>query len=278
MPENSTSEATTTMPSPPRIWPTIAEASATRRREMPLVSISAPASTNSGMATNGNGSMPDIILCATVSSGIPSAMKPAMVPSAMLNATGMPSASSTTNTMTSRIKRCAGAPLAQHRQVHEHEQHPGDRQHQVAGADRERQGRIHLQRRALDDAPAVNHHEDRERPDHRVLQPLERPLPARPEEAHEEINAVVGAVADRERGAEVGQPLVAQRGEFLRPDDRLLHRVAEHHLRGDHHGDGRHQRRYDRAQRLLEGTEEQRVTECRLPSAPCPPAATSPAS
>ena len=103
MPENSTSEATTTMPSPPRIWPTIAEASATRRREMPLVSISAPASTNSGMATNGNGSMPDIILWATVSSGISSAMKPAMVASAMLNATGMPSTSSMTKTMTRRI-------------------------------------------------------------------------------------------------------------------------------------------------------------------------------
>jgi hypothetical protein len=107
MPENSTSEATTTMPRPPRIWPTIAEASATRRREMPLVSISAPASTNSGIATNGNGSMPDIIFCATVSSGMPSVMKPAIVASAMLNATGMPSTSSATNTATRMITPCA---------------------------------------------------------------------------------------------------------------------------------------------------------------------------
>ena len=70
---------------------------------MPLVSIRAPASTNSGMATNGKGSMPESIFWATVSSGIPSTMKPAMVASAMLNATGMPSASSATKTMTSRI-------------------------------------------------------------------------------------------------------------------------------------------------------------------------------
>jgi hypothetical protein len=35
-----------------------------------------------------------------------------MVPSAMLNATGMPSASRATKTMTSRIKRCAGGARA----------------------------------------------------------------------------------------------------------------------------------------------------------------------
>jgi hypothetical protein len=81
----------------------MAEASATRRREIPLVSINAPASTNSGMATNGNGSMPDSIFCATVSSGISSIMNPAIVAMPMLKATGMPKASSTTNTTRRRI-------------------------------------------------------------------------------------------------------------------------------------------------------------------------------
>jgi hypothetical protein len=99
IPENKTSEATTTIPKPPRICPTVAEARATKRWEIPLVSISDPAKTKRGMATNGKGSIPASILWATVSNGILREKNPPMVATAMLNATGIPNPNNITNKM-----------------------------------------------------------------------------------------------------------------------------------------------------------------------------------
>ena len=52
IPENRISPTTVTCASPPRKWPTRASASATKRREMPPVSIKAPARRNRGMASS----------------------------------------------------------------------------------------------------------------------------------------------------------------------------------------------------------------------------------
>ena len=69
MPEKMYSAAMTAMPSPPRIQPTSATASATRRCAMPPVSMSAPARMKSGSESRTNESTWWRIVCTLVASG-----------------------------------------------------------------------------------------------------------------------------------------------------------------------------------------------------------------
>jgi len=69
IPEKMYSAATTAIPRPPRTQPTSATARATRRRAIPPVSMSAPASTKSGKASSTNESTWWSMVCTAVASG-----------------------------------------------------------------------------------------------------------------------------------------------------------------------------------------------------------------
>ena len=70
MPENRYSLTTVVMPRPPRMWPTSARANPTSRSVMPPVFMRSPASTNSGMASRRNESIPAIARCGTTIIGM----------------------------------------------------------------------------------------------------------------------------------------------------------------------------------------------------------------
>ena len=68
MPPNSMEVETSTMPSPPRIQPTQAEASATRRRAMPPWSMISPAKMKNGMASSAKMLIP-LAICWNTTAG-----------------------------------------------------------------------------------------------------------------------------------------------------------------------------------------------------------------
>ncbi len=99
IPEKPYSATTTAIPRPPRIQPTRACASRTRRTAMPPVSISMPAKMKSGIASSTNESTDWWICCAMMMSGnSPFQARPARPAAPIANATGTPSSSSARNT------------------------------------------------------------------------------------------------------------------------------------------------------------------------------------
>ena len=69
-PENIMVDSTTTIPRPPRMWPTSTLASWISRMDMPPVSMRPPARMKKGTASSGKESSPVNILWATMVSGM----------------------------------------------------------------------------------------------------------------------------------------------------------------------------------------------------------------
>jgi hypothetical protein len=69
MPPNSIEVETSTMPSPPRIQPTVALASATSRRAMPPCSMISPAKMKNGIASRAKMLMP-LAICWKTTAGL----------------------------------------------------------------------------------------------------------------------------------------------------------------------------------------------------------------
>src|SRR5687768_3226301 len=260
MPEKNISPTMTAIPRPPRTKPTSAFARFTRRVAMPPVSISAPASTNSGIASSVNESALITSRCVTMDIGTePAKGMTAIAAAPIAKAMGTSSRIRTTNSTISAVMTIALLRAGLVRRVQRHSaQRPPELRHQINENQETRNG--HRQVKPTAGKAGDGHHllEVGERfgragikqnpghygDDKKSQQGHERLPPGRHAGAEHQHRGMKPAL-DADRRADKREPDEKRAGDLVAPGERIDEEVAPHDAREKNERDREHRQAAD---------------------------------
>src|SRR5512146_938861 len=248
MPAKNMLATTDTIANPPVIHPTRALAKLISRREMPPLSIKAPASRKNGTACSTVESAPPNICCGISVSGT-------SVSAARKSAAASPKATATGTLMPRRptrlpTKRRLAMPVPRRRAFHpvecegdrvEAHQQTGHRDGQVRQAHPNPEAGRALEPSALHEEGAVTGHHEKKEERACHCHPERRAGPAAGQRPDEAVNRGMGAAAHAHAHAQKGGPHEEEAGKLVRPEDGVAKEEAARDLGAHQKGQSRQQ-------------------------------------